>query len=230
MKINLKLTILFTSIIALIGGFLIFNSPRNYVSLDINPSIMISTNLFDKVVKVEALNDDAKKIIEEENFYGKDVSNAINNIVKKATDLGYVDKNDDNVILVSTYCDNEQKREKLQQSIHKNLDEKLNNNGIRSLIIDTELTEEDAKKANEYGVSEAKILFVKQAINQNPDLQFEDLIYLPAKEIAKYIDGYEELDSGNQGNNNAGTNNQNNCQGNCNNQNGGKQYGKNNNQ
>ena len=60
---------------------------------------------------------------------------------------------------------------------------------------------EDAQKANEYGVSEAKILFVKKALEDNPDLKFENLIYLPSREIAKYIDEYEELISSNsQGN------------------------------
>ena len=55
---------------------------------------------------------------------------------------------------------------------------------------------------NEYGVSEAKILFVKKAIEQNPKLNFDDLIYLPTREIAKYIEGYEDVNTGNQGENN----------------------------
>lgn len=61
---------------------------------------------------------------------------------------------------------------------------------------------EDALKMNEYGVSEAKILFVKKAIEQNPELNFDDLIYLPTREIAKYIEGYEDVNTGNQGENN----------------------------
>lgn len=46
---------------------------------------------------------------------------------------------------------------------------------------------------NEYGVSQGKVLFVKKAISENPSLKFEDLIYMPVKEIAKYIDGYENI-------------------------------------
>ena len=179
----------------------IFNIPTGYVSIDINPSIMLSTNLLDKVVKVEALNDDAKEVINNLNLYGKNASNAVNEVVDNATTLGYIDENStDNVILVSTYCNNKEKGEKLQENIHNNLNNNLNQNGIKSLIIDSTLTTEDAKKANEYGVSEAKILFVKKAIEQNPELKFEDLIYLPTKEIAKYIDGYENLNSTNNNN------------------------------
>lgn len=52
---------------------------------------------------------------------------------------------------------------------------------------------------------------MKKAIEQNPELKFEDLIYLPAREIAKYIDGYENLNINNNGNQNSnqGHNNQN---------------------
>lgn len=156
------------------------------------------------------------------NLYGMDVSDVAIKITSRATELGYIDEEiDDNVVLVSTYCDNTGKQDKLQKQIHQKLNDNLNKKGIGSLIIDMELTEEDAKKANEYGVSEAKILFVKKAIEENPELKFEDLVYLPAREIAKYIDEYENLNIGNQNGNGPGNQNGNgqgnqnsNCQGN----------------
>ena len=192
-------------ILNFMGGVIYFNIPTSYVSVDINPSIMLSANSWDRVVKVEGLNKDAKEVISNLNLYGKDVSDAVNQIVNTATNLGYIDKNiDDNAILVSTYCDNTEKREQLQDRIHDNLNQSLNKNGIRSLIIDMELTEEDAKKANDYGVSEAKILFVNKALEGNPELKFEDLIYMPTREIAKYIEGYENITNGNKNNNGNG--------------------------
>ena len=205
-KRHIGLYVVFASFILIfMGGFIYFNIPTSYVSVDINPSIMLSANSWDRVVKVEGLNDDAKEVISNLNLYGKDVSDAVNQIVNIATNLGYIDKNiDDNAILVSTYCDNTEKREQLQDRIHDNLNQSLNKNGIRSLIIDMELTEEDAKKANDYGVSEAKILFVNKALEGNPELKFEDLIYMPTREIAKYIEGYENITNGNKNNNGNG--------------------------
>lgn len=196
--IYLKLSTALASFIFIIGGILLFNNPTSYVSIDINPSIMISTNVFNKVVKVESLNDSADRVIKDLNLYGKNVVDAVNEIVDNATNLGYIkEEAEDNAILVTTYCNNEQKRNELQEQIHNNINQSLNSKGIKSLIIDTELSEEDAKKANEYGVSEAKVLFVKKAIEQNPELKFEDLIYLPVREIAKYIEGYENTNGAN---------------------------------
>lgn len=204
-KNHKKLNIILASVILVIfGSFIYFNIPTSYVSVDVNPSIMLGINKLDKVVNVEALNDDADDLVENLKLYGMDITTATNEITKKAINLGYIDENiNDNVILISTYCDNEEKRSKLQQRIHDHLDQHLNKNGIGSLIVDMELTEEDAKKANEYGVSEAKILFVKKAIEQNPNLKFEDLIYLPTREIAQYIDGYEDIHNGNNNKNNS---------------------------
>ncbi len=205
---NSLIVVLIAFVLVIISCYIYYNNPVSYVSIDINPSIMLTINRFDRVIKVEGLNEDAKKLIENIKLYGVDIVLATEKITNKAVELGYLDKNlNDNVVLVSAYCNNEEKRENLQQKFHDNLNKK----GIRSFIVDTELTEEDAKKSNEYGVSEAKILFVKKAIEQNPELKFEDLIYLPAREIAKYIDGYENLNINNNGNQNSnqGHNNQN---------------------
>ena len=116
-----------------------------------------------------------------------------------AIERGYV--NDEDMVLLSVYCNNDKYRKNLEKKVNDIVDSGLNSKGIGALITDEELTLEDAQKANEYEVSEAKILFVKKALEDNPDLKFEDLIYLPSREIAKYIDEYEELISnGSQGN------------------------------
>lgn len=196
------------ALIVMLGFGFYYNNPTSYVSLDINPSVLLGVNSFDKVVKVEALNEDASKVTNNLKLYNNDVTDAVNKVVNEAKNLGYVETED--AILVTTYCDNTEKKDKLQQKIHQNLSDNLNKNGIGSLIIDMTLTSEDALKMNEYGVSEAKILFVKKAIEQNPELNFDDLIYLPTKEIAKYIEGYEDVNTGNQGENNQnGNGNQN---------------------
>lgn len=74
-----------------------------------------------------------------------------------------------------------------QKNQYTNPSSTTNKKGIGRLISDVELTEEDIQLAEKYQVSETKILFVKKALSQNPDLKIEDLIYMPAREIANYI-------------------------------------------
>ena len=178
-----------------IFGFNFYNSNKvvNYLSIDINPSIMLGVNNKDKVKEVNNLNDDAEELTKDLELINLEVEDATNKIIDKAIELGYITEEEDNTILLSTYCNNKEISNNIQNKVNSSVNENLNAKGIRALIIDEELTVEDAKKANEYGVSEAKILFVKKALEENPDLEFEDLIYLPAKEIAKYISDYDDI-------------------------------------
>lgn len=176
-----------------IGNYLI-NNPYSYVSIDINPSIVLTANRFDRVIAVKGLNKEAEQLLKDISVKNLRVNDANNLVIKKAIELGYINENiDDNAILVTVYCNNENKRNKLQKSINTNLNKYFNGKGIKSLIIDQVLTKEDIDITNEYGVSQGKILFVKKAVAENPSLKFEDLIYLPVREIVKYIDGYENI-------------------------------------
>lgn len=181
-----------------IFGFNFYNSNKvvNYLSIDINPSIMLGVNNKDKVKEVNNLNDDAEELTKDLELINLEVEDATNKIIDKAIEVGYITEEEDNTILLSTYCNNKETSNNIQNKVNNSVNENLNAKGIRALIIDEELTIEDAQKANEYGVSEAKILFVKRALEENPDLEFEDLIYLPAKEIAKYISDYDDITGG----------------------------------
>ena len=208
-------------------GFNIYNDNKvvSYLSIDINPSVMLGVNKADEVKEVDNLNDDAKELTKDLKLEGLKVEEASSKIIDKAIKLGYITEDEDNAILVSTYCNNKNKANNIKNNVNNSVNKNLKARGIRALIVDEELTVEDAKKANEYGVSEAKILFVKRALEENPDLEFEDLIYLPAREIAKYISEYDSVTGGKgngYGNNNGSSNSQGNGQ-NTNSQGNGKE-------
>ena len=46
--------------LGLSSGAYCYSTPYSYVSLDINPSIEIQANIFDRIINVEGLNDEAK--------------------------------------------------------------------------------------------------------------------------------------------------------------------------
>lgn len=190
-------------------GAIFFNRPVAYVSIDINPSFILQTNALDRIIKVEALNNDSQAITENLNLYGKDISSGIDEIIDSSSELGYISTEDENAILVSTYCDNTQKRDKMQNKIHNNLSNSLNKKGINVKIIDSELSEEEAIITNRYGVSQAKINLIEKAIEQNPNLKYEDLINLPIREIVTYIEEYNDVEYTNNSQNNNGNGKQN---------------------
>lgn len=50
--------------IALFAGVKLYFTPTTHINIDINPSLDLGINLFDRVISVSALNDDGKKLLE----------------------------------------------------------------------------------------------------------------------------------------------------------------------
>ncbi len=69
-------------------------SATSLVSLDINPSIVITVDAENKVVSVQGTNEDGQVLLyEETGIVGVDVEKAIEKIVTLAKELGYLDEN-----------------------------------------------------------------------------------------------------------------------------------------
>lgn len=73
------------------------------VSVDINPSFELSVNNGGLVIKIEALNDDAKSL-DTDDLLGEPVEEVVDAIVSLATEAGFIDITDleDDYVLVST--------------------------------------------------------------------------------------------------------------------------------
>ncbi len=80
-------------------GYAMQNTVYSVVSLDINPSVQMELNRNDKVIGLEALNEDAEDIITEE-MIGQDVEDVLKQLVAKSNELGYLES--EGVLLIST--------------------------------------------------------------------------------------------------------------------------------
>lgn len=65
----------------LFAGYGLYYTPTTYISIDINPSIEISVNRFDKVIGLEAYNDDGAKLIETLDLKYQDYQEAVQQIL-----------------------------------------------------------------------------------------------------------------------------------------------------
>ena len=77
-----------------------FNKIVAVVTMDINPSVSLSLNKMGRVIKAEGINDDGKKLLEDNKLKGKSLENAIDNISDLVIDNGYF-SNENNHILVN---------------------------------------------------------------------------------------------------------------------------------
>lgn len=80
-------------------GFGSYFIPAGYISVDINPSIMITVNIYDIIIDAHALNYDAERLLDNMDIKGENTGDTIGALIKKSEEMGYLNKNNKDVII-----------------------------------------------------------------------------------------------------------------------------------
>ena len=178
---NKKLILILTIFLLIIVGstfgiyYYQINKVITVITMDINPSIAISLNKKDMVLRVESLNEDAKEIINNKDFKGKTLSNAISNISETLVEKGYITE-EDNSILINVESKKEEKiTVSLENKVTKFVTNTLKDKKIECNVIVQKITESSNKNAEKYGISNSKASYIEEILKENSNINFEDL-------------------------------------------------------
>ena len=170
-----------------IGGFYFhkLNQVVTVVTIDINPSLSISLNYKNEVVKVEGLNEDGKKLLKSENFKGDDLEDAIEEIAELVVEKGYITK-EDNHILINV--EGNITKEEVVSTINREFKEE----NVECNVIVQDVNNDVKEKAEQYGISENKASYIESILKENKDVTFDELKDKSVSEINKFIEEKEE--------------------------------------
>ncbi len=99
------------------------------VTLDINPSIVITIGEDDKVISVSAVNDDGETVVDKDIKYrGLTIDEVIDILVERLDQLGYIVKTEDgtNIILIEVAADDDIIRSRIEQQFQEHLNSRMN--------------------------------------------------------------------------------------------------------
>ncbi len=139
------------------------------VTVDINPSIVITLDEDDKVINISALNDDGDTLIEQDITYKRmTIEQVVNRLVDRAIELGYIDPDElENVVLIHVEGKTEEIRLRVQNKFHEKMDEGFKRYGPVVNILKSDeydLTNEQIRTlletAVEYSISPGKLVYV----------------------------------------------------------------------
>jgi hypothetical protein len=196
--VGLKRIVLSIFVVALLGvfiwaGYYYFitsKNPVSFVTIDINPSVELAVNSSDVVVDVVALNDDADIITADLDLIGLDVEEASEKVIEAAVETGYIDElSEDNTVVVTSSCDDEEKRVELEQKVMEKLDSYLTDNKVYALLAAQGVDDELKAEADQYDISYGKMLLVNRAIALDSTLSKDDLVNSSVQDIQKEIKG-----------------------------------------
>lgn len=97
-----------------VGGAYAYTTPTAYVGIDVNPSIELGLNCFDRVVSAEGLNQDGQKVLDATKVTGMSYNDALRQLSASLETDGFLDS--ESAVAVTVMCDDEQRCSNLEQT------------------------------------------------------------------------------------------------------------------
>lgn len=163
------------------------------ITVDLNPSIMITLDENDEVINVKGLNDDGETIITVTRKYrGWTIEDTIDDLVDILNDRGYIVTTSDeyNILLIEVDTTNEAKRTALAERFEKQFNAKLQQYNSEHWVLDSEDIEVSAQdlnkikndpRSNQYTM--AKMLLIYRIHELDNDLTINELSEMIVREL-----------------------------------------------
>lgn len=176
-------------------GAFAYYTPTSYVSLDVNPSIEYSVNMFDRVLTVKAVNDDAKEILVDLDLNHKDITKAVEKTIDELIEAGYLTKDEDGGVIIAVSNSDEDKAEALVEEIEEETQKHIDEKGETAKLEVEAVGKARVEEARKLGVTPGKLNLVQKlkASASDPDgIEIEEWLNKSVKEINKTIKEYRQ--------------------------------------
>lgn len=155
------------------------------IDIDVNPSIELVLNKQDKVVELNALNEDGKTIVDEMDFIGSDYKVAVNALIGSMLRKGYITELNNSILL------SVDGNEEIESSLMEYVDSIIAQSNLEAAVLAQTMSEDDntiAEKVKEYGISTGKATLIQQIITADATQTWEKLSKLSINELNLIFD------------------------------------------
>lgn len=174
-----KLLVLVPILLVMVVGLGVFaTAPAKSFVMDVNPSIEVTTSRLERVLNVEAKNEDAKALLEKYKNKSTKLEDVVNELVDLMVIHGYIDAGLDNMVMISVKDEDSDSR--LVQRVNKVISELLENKQIEATIINTTTEEDDDLTGKQRLVNKASS--IDKALSQ------EELYKMSLQEVIRYLE------------------------------------------
>lgn len=166
-------------------GWQSWNAIDSRILLDVNPSLELRTNRWEKVLEVDAINEDAIKILDGMDLRGTDLKVATNAIIGSMVNQGYIDEAR-NSVLVTVENKNSTRSKAIQQELTLQIGDTLRQNSIDPAIVGLEVLPDSqlTSMAKSYSISEGKASLIRRLCELDTTLTPEGLAGLTVNDLS----------------------------------------------
>lgn len=163
----------------LLGGHWLYFTPTVEISMDVNPSIELGINRFDRVISVNSYNDDGQELMDLLHIKHMDYAEAINQILENE-DIVTLLSNDEIMTICVVGPDGAQSS-RILSDIESCTAEKRNTHCYY-------VHSEEAEAAHEMGLSYGKYRAFLEIQALDPDVTVEEIQGMTMREIRDFMD------------------------------------------
>lgn len=171
-----------------------YAKPSSYISLDINPSVELKANMFGRIIGVNPLNEDGKKIYSGLKLNGEKEEEALKELIKVAKDNGYLKVGDDNAVAITLSSNSKNSEEKVAE-LEDELKQELKDDDLgKTEVVVQNINLERRQEAEKLGISPGKMLLIEKLQSEEQGVKTEEYANKPVKEIMKAINEAKKED------------------------------------
>jgi hypothetical protein len=179
----------FIILVMLSTGVYAYYTPYSYVSVDINPSLELYVNRFDKVIDVHAYNADAQLLLNTSaSIKNKGIGIALEQIIDSAADKGFLEKDAENSVMIVVSSNNKEREKALTSKISRASTVAMSKVSSSYEVILEKTKVESFKKAHKDNISPGKVILANEFKEAKPELNEEEIKHMPLQQAIKQIE------------------------------------------
>lgn len=157
---------------------------RTILYLDVNPSIAITLSAKEKVLALDARNDDGEAILEDLEFKDKSLEFLTLEIIHRLKSENYLQSSAD-VLLVSVYSKNTQRANEEIERVDVLLKDALEKSDVDPILIMQTMQPSGTLEqlSENFGISESRLHFIGLLMRFNSNLVLEELVTMTLQEL-----------------------------------------------
>ncbi len=181
-----KLIAIAMALIILFSGIMLCLTYTGYgsVYIDVNPSIELTLNRWNKIVDVQYLNADAELTFAECEIKGKRLEAGMDEVMDALKEKGYLEEAE---LSIGVYCKNQKRADKLLKRFSNSANKYKQKHNCKININGQKLKEKKNERCEELGVSPVKYELILQIIEKDSSYTAEMLKDKTVKELKEIL-------------------------------------------
>ncbi|MFA6308697.1 MAG: anti-sigma factor domain-containing protein [Clostridia bacterium] len=168
--------------------------PYNYINIDINPSVEVVTNMFNKTIGIKALNDDGKKILSTIRYSSDNVDECVKLILDLAILHGYLPPVKSNAVMITVSNNDNNSTENLNEKLENLAENELDKINVNAAIYVESATMKTHDNAVNSGRVVGRQIILAELRKVDSSARIQDLEKSPVIKIMEKIKDAQKPD------------------------------------